>query len=271
MGRLTRWCYAGGAVASALLIAPAPARPQQKSASKAHAGIPVRFVEGSVHGFLELRNAAGAIIAHGDLLQRPSGTGMLAILRLRFLDGSFFEETSDFTQREVFGLQRYHLVQRGPAFAYNLDATLSRTGRYHVVSRARDGGEQQVHDGTLELDADVANGLVIVLAKNLDPRRARRVQLVAFTPKPRLIELEFVPAGTRQVRVGKHHETVQRFELKPRLGSLVGFFAKVLGKHPPDSRAWIVMDEVPTFLRFEGPMYLGPAWRLDLATPTWPQ
>lgn len=270
MGRLTRWCRAGSGIASALVTVVLPMQAQQKGAAE-HGGIPVRFVEGSVHGFLELRNSAGAIIAHGDLLQRPVGTGITAILRLRFLDGSFFEESSDFTQHDVFGLQRYHLVQRGPAFEHDLDATLSRTGRYHVLARAHKDGEQKVYDGTLELEPDVANGLVIVLAKNLDPRRSRRVQLVAFTPKPRIIELEFVPAGARQVHLGKHPEVVQQFALKPRLGSLVGFFAKVVGKHPPESRAWIVMDEVPTFLRFEGPMYLGPTWRLDLATPTWPR
>lgn len=270
MGYRNWWRSAGGGVVTALLIVVAPVAAQQAAAGE-HAGIPVRFAEGAVHGFLELRNAGGTIIAHGELLQRPSSTGVLSVLRLRFADGSFFEETTDFTQREVLGLQRYHLVQRGPSFEHDLDASLSRTGRYHVVARDRKDGEREVYDGTLELEADIANGLVIILAKNLDPRRFRRVQLVAFTPKPRLVELEFVPAGTAQIRVGAHTETAQRFALKPRLGSLVGFFAKLLGKHPPDSYAWIVTDEVPAFLRFEGPMYLGPAWRLDLATPSWPK
>jgi nitroreductase len=31
-----------------------------------------------------------------------------------------------------------------------------------------------------------------------------------------------------------------------------------------------VMDQVPAFSRSEGPMFMGPVWRLSLATPTWP-
>jgi hypothetical protein len=38
----------------------------------------------------------------------------------------------------------------------------------------------------------------------------------------------------------------------------------------PDSHAWIIAEGAPGFLRFEGPLYSGPVWRLDLAAPTWP-
>lgn len=266
-GRLSRLI----AALVVLLIHLRPASGQQPESGGEHAGIRVRFVEGSAHGFLELHDAAGTVIAHGDLLQRAKGAALESRLSLRFLDGSVFEETTEFTQARVFELRHYHLVQRGRAFATDLDASLSRNGHYHVISKSRADGEQKVYDDTLDLSPDVANGLVIVLAKNLDPTQSRRVQLVAFTPKPRLIELEFVPSGTQRVSVGPRSEAVQHFVLKPRLGSLTGFFANLLGKHPPDSHAWIVRDDVPTFLRFQGPMYLGAVWRLDLTTPTWPR
>jgi len=48
-----------------------------------------------------------------------------------------------------------------------------------------------------------------------------------------------------------------RVDLKPRLGALLGFFARLTGKMPPDSHAWIVTHEVPAFVRFEGPLYSG--------------
>ncbi|MES2305207.1 MAG: hypothetical protein V4558_06855 [Gemmatimonadota bacterium] len=268
MRRLLRLIGANGIAVA--LVAAMSLSAQETPASPAHAGVAVRFPEGSVHGFLELRNDAGTLIAQGDLLQRPMNGGIESRLRFRFLDGSLFDETATFTQQHVFALQQYHLVQQGPAFEHQLDATLTRAGRYHVTSRVG-AKPAEVYDGTLELQPDIANGLVIILAKNLDVRTPRRVQLVAFTPKPRLIELEFVPAGTVRIRPGPRAETAQEFILKPRLGPLVGFFAHVLGKHPPDSRAWIVRDDVPTFLRFVGPMYLGPTWRLDLATPAWPK
>jgi hypothetical protein len=43
------------------------------------------------------------------------------------------------------------------------------------------------------------------------------------------------------------------------------------GRMPPDSHAWIVTDELPAFVRFEGPLHpAGPAWRIELASPRWP-
>ena len=46
--------------------------------------------------------------------------------------------------------------------------------------------------------------------------------------------------------------------------------ATVIGQAPPDSHVWIVTEGVPAFVRFEGPMYSGPVWRLSLTSPRWP-
>lgn len=68
-----------------------------------------------------------------------------------------------------------------------------------------------------------------------------------------------------------HTGTAVHFVLKPKLGAVIGFLAKVTGRMPPDSHAWIVTDDAPGFLRFEGPLYSGPVWRLELAAPEWPE
>src|SRR2546430_13091568 len=60
-----------------------------------------------------------------------------------------------------------------------------------------------------------------------------------------------------------------RFTLKPKLNLLLKIGAALKGKTPPDSHLWIVTDEVPAFVRFEGPMYSGPVWRGDLTSPPW--
>jgi len=109
-----------------------------------------------------------------------------------------------------------------------------------------------------------------VAAMNLRLGDTVTIHLVAFTPKPRLIGLRIAFAGTDTVMLGTHAEPTAHFVLSPQLGGLTTFFAKLLGKLPPDSDVWIVMDQVPAFIRFEGPMYLGPVWRLSLTTPTWP-
>jgi hypothetical protein len=109
--------------------------------------------------------------------------------------------------------------------------------------------------------------MVITIAKNLSTGAPTTVHLVAFTPKPRLIGLEMTGASATPTMVGRRAERTVRFTLKPQLGPLLHFFASLFGKMPPDSHAWIVTQDVPAFVRFEGPMYLGPVWRLDLVAP----
>ncbi len=58
--------------------------------------------------------------------------------------------------------------------------------------------------------------------------------------------------------------------LKPKLGMWLSFFTTLLGRTPPDEHVWIVIDEVPAFVRFEGPLFLrGPVWRIQLTSPIW--
>jgi hypothetical protein len=83
----------------------------------AAAPVAVRFAEGLTHGFLLLRTVDGRLIASGDLLQVARGGKVESRMVFRFKDGSLFDETVVFTQRRVFAMQSYHLLQRGPAFA----------------------------------------------------------------------------------------------------------------------------------------------------------
>jgi hypothetical protein len=232
--------------------------------------LPVRFAEGMVHGFLELRTDGGSLLAHGDLLQVPGDSGVESRLVFHFPDSSVFTETVRFTQRGVFALQHYHLVQRGPAFATDLEVTLTRSGRYDVTARHRDDGEIKRYTGTLDLPPDVYNGMVILIAKNLPAQHAATVHIVAFTPKPRLIKLEIAPTDSQRVILGRHSETAVHYTLKPKLGPVVRAVAGLTGQLPPDSHVWIVTDGVPAFVRFEGPLYSGPVWRLSLTSPGWP-
>ena len=44
-------------------------------------------------------------------------------------------------------------------------------------------------------------------------------------------------------------------------------YAAIKHQTPPDSHLWIMTEGAPAFLRFEGPLYSGPIWRVDLTTP----
>jgi hypothetical protein len=238
----------------------------------AAAPVPVRFAEGVTHGFLLLRTADNVLIASGDLLQVARGGEVECRMVFRFKDGSVWDETVVFTQERVFTMRSYRLVQTGPVFPEDTEISLERaSGKYRVKTRARKDGREEVLEGTLKLPPDTYNGIVLTVAKNLLKGASETVHVVAFTPAPRLIRLELVPAGEHKVLVGELAKPAVHYVLKPRLGAWLKFFARLLGRAPPDYHAWIVTDTVPAFVRFEGPLYTtGPVWRIELTSPRWP-
>lgn len=165
------------------------------------APIEVRFAEGAAHGLLLVRSVSGETVGHGDLLQTAHGDRVESRLILRFKDGSLHDEHVVFSQQGVFTLLSYRLMQRGPSFPDTVEVSLDRkTGSYKARS-ARDGKEQE-SSGSFELPPDVYNGMAAKLLKNLARGASETVQVVAFTPKPRLIGLEMTPAGAQRVVAG---------------------------------------------------------------------
>lgn len=229
--------------------------------------VPVKYVEGTVHGFLELSTDAGALLAHGDQLQTSRNGGILSRLIFHLAQGSVFEETVAYTQHEVFTMQTYHLVQSGPAFDEDLDASISRTGSYVVRTKSHKDGKEKEYEGSITLPGDVYNGMVGTIAKNISTERSSTIHFVAFMPEPKIIELELAPSGAQRVKFGMHEEAAVNFTIKPKLGFLLQLGAKLTGKMPPDSHVWIVTDDVPAFVRSEGPLYSGPVWRIALTSP----
>jgi hypothetical protein len=235
----------------------------------AAAPVPVRFAEGSLHGFLVLTTPKEVLIASGDLLQVGRDGEVRSRLVFHFKDGSLLDETVVFTQRNVFTLQSYHLVQRGPAFPEDTEISLDRaSGKYRVKTRARKDGRENQLDGTLDLPLDVYNGMVLTVLKNLSGGAGDTIHMVAFTPAPKLIQLKMVPAGEQKVLVGGSEKSATHYVLKPILGFWLKLFTTLLGRVPPDNHAWIITADVPAFVKFEGPLYMnGPVWRIELTSP----
>ena len=238
------------------------------------APIHVRFTEGVTHGFLLLRSVEGALLATGDLLQVSRGGEVEKRMVFRFRDGSVFDETVVFTEQDVYIMKTYRLLQRGPVFTEDTEISLERSaGKYRVKTKTHKDGREKILEGTLELPIDAYNGsMILTVVKDLPKGTSETVHCVAFTPAPRLIQLELTPAGEHKVLVGELSKTAVHYVLKPRLGIWLKFFAAAIGRVPPDEHVWIVPDDVPAFVRFEGPIYaLGPVWRIELASPSWPE
>jgi len=239
----------------------------------AAAPVAVRFAEGVTHGFLLLRTVDGSLIASGDLLQVGRGGKVESRMVFRFKDGSLLDETVVFTQQRVFTMQGYHLVQRGPAFAEDTEISLLRTsGKYYVKTKSHKDGREEAIDGTLELPPDVYNGMVLTVVKNLPRGASATVHMVAFTPKPLLIELELALVGEHKVMVDQLTKTAIHYVFKPHPGPWLELFARLLGRMPSDYHAWIVTEAVPASVKFEGPLNpTGPIWQIELTSPHWPE
>ena len=237
--------------------------------SASAAPVPVRFTEGMVSGFLLLRDSGGARIASGEFLQTSRSGEIQSRTRFHFRDGSVHDETAVFTQQRSFVLKSYHLLQKGPAFREDLEVYLERgTGKYRVKVKPH-GGPEKLLTGQLDLPLDVYNGMVPAVVKNLVQGARETVHMVAFTPAPRVIELEITPSGEEGVLIGELRRTATRYLLKPKLG-LLKIPATLLGRMPPDDQIWIIASEVPAFVKFQGPLATdGPIWRIELTSPVW--
>lgn len=235
------------------------------------APIPVRFREGMVRGFLELSDSEGKRIASGDFLQVPRSGELKCRTVLYFKDGSVHDETAVFTQQRTFVMKSYRLIQKGKAFEDDMEVSLERaTGKYRLKVKGKNGREK-VMDGKLDLPLDVYNGMVPTVMKNLTKGEKETIHIVAFTPAPRVIELEMVPSGEDKVLVGDLEKSAVHYVLKPKLGVL-RLPATLLGRTPPDNHIWTIMEDVPAFVKFVGPLATGgPIWRIELASPRWPK
>lgn len=228
----------------------------------AHAGpVAVRYQEGVTRAFPVLRSLEDEKLAQGDLVQVADGDRVVSRLVFRFKDGSIHDETVVFSQREVFTLLTYRLVQRGPSFPETLEAFIDReTGRYEVRYRADDDSPEEQVTGKFTMPDDAYNGMISMIVKNLPPGGTEMVSVVAFTPKPRAVKLQLMPVAEERAAVAGAHLPATRYHVRPQLG----LFASLLVMDIPDIRVWVVLGEAPAFLRAEGPLYfMGPIWRVE--------
>jgi hypothetical protein len=223
--------------------------------------VSVRYLEGLTRGFPVVRSPEGEKLAQGDLTQVATSDKVESRMLFRFKDGSYYDETVVFSQREVFRLLSYRLIQRGPSFPETIEAWFDReTQRYEVRYKADEESSEEIYRGRFEVPEDVYNGMLTTLMKNLAPGAPHTVQIVAFTPKPRAFKMQLAPAAEDAVLVGDAPMQATRYRIRPQLGLL----ASLLVSDLPDLNCWIVGGTAPAFVRFEGPLYFqGPVWRIE--------
>ena len=215
--------------------------------------VPVRHLEGRLHGFLLLRDLEDKLLASGSLIQNTNGTRVTSELSFRFKDGSVHQETAGFSQRRTFQLLTYHLVQKGPAFRRDIDMSLNVSMGQVTIRYTDDDGKEKTITDRLKLPADLANGMVTTLLGDIDPKAPKTVlSMLVATPKPRLVKLEISHLGEDSFTVGDSAAKAMRYAVKVDIGGISGIIAPIIGKQPPDTHVWMVYGKAPGLLKSEG-------------------
>ena len=234
---------------------------------------PVRQVNGTIHGFLELRSDDGHIVASGDATRVVRGDRVTSRIVLTFKDGSVDDETTIFTQRRTFALISDHHIQKGPYFPHPLDTLIDvASGQVTVRSTDKDG-KVDVKTDKMKLTPDLANGLVPILLENArSDAQGMTAPMIVFAPKPRLAKLVISSVGEDHASVAGNTRKATHYEIKIDLGGIAGVIAPIIGKAPPNIQAWTISGGATTFAKEVGPLYAeGPMMTIQLASPSWPQ
>lgn len=232
--------------------------------------IPVRYPEGTTHGFLALRTLEGKLLAAGDLTEVLHGNEVISHLVFHFKDGSVDDDTTIFSQRGVFRLISDHHIQKGPSFPHPTNILIkAATGQ--VTVRYRDEDREKEETDHLDLPPDLANGILPNVLTNISPNtKETKVPYVGGAPKPRLVHLSITPDGEETFSVAGARHKATLYRVRVEIGGIAGMIAPLIGKQPADTKVWVVGEGAPAFVRADEALYVGgPIWSIQMTGPEW--
>jgi hypothetical protein len=163
-------------------------------------------------------------------------------------------------------------VQKGPSFKHSIDLSFNTATGQTTVKELGDSDKGKTISEHLKLPNDLANGIITTLLLEIDPSTPKTtVSMLVATPKPRLVKLVVTPSAGDSFSIAGVSRKAICYDIRIDLGGVAGVVAPLVGKQPPDIRAWIIPGKAPGFLKMEAPLYEGgPIWLIEMASPVWP-
>ena len=213
--------------------------------------VELRYPQGDLHGFPSMSDDKGNLIADGELTQKQEGDRLLVHAVWRFKDGRVAEEDDVLLMRPELSQESFLWVERRGKDELRRAEVDFRTGKASVSHR--ENGKRKTWDEKLDLPRGKAfTGYSTALAASqlrdaLSDKDARRtLTFVAFTPKPRTVELEISRAPGSRIRAAGRELPADRYTLHPKIP-----FPLSIAAHAPDSYLWFTHASPPGLLRAE--------------------
>jgi hypothetical protein len=229
----------------------------------------LKYRTGFEHGFVILRDTAGAILASGELTQVPSNRRITLYVVLHFRDGSIDDETTLYSQGETLRLISDRHIQTGKSFPHPCDVMIDVPGQ-QVSVRDLSKSTDEAKPEHMDLPSDVSNGLLLPLIQNMQANAPIEVSYVALASKPRMVKLAIAKGGEDNFTVGGRSYKAAKYDVKVHIGGVAGVVAPMIGKQPPDTHVWVTESRVPAVIRLDSALYTeGPIWSVQFASPVW--
>jgi hypothetical protein len=229
----------------------------------------LRYKTASEHGFLILRDPAGAILASGELTQVHRRHQITLHVVFHFRDGSIDDETTVYSQGQTMRLISDRHIQRGKSFPHPCDVMIDVPNQ-QVTVRDLSKAPDEAKPEHMDLPPDLSNGLLLPLIQNMQANTPIEVSYVALSPKPRMVKLAIAKGGEDPFTVGGRSYKAVKYDVKVHIGGVAGIVAPMIGKQPPDLHVWVTESRVPAIVRMDAALYTdGPIWSVRLASPAW--
>jgi hypothetical protein len=229
----------------------------------------LRYTTANEHGFVILRDTAGAILASGEVTQVPSKQRITLHVVFHFRDGSIDDETTLYSQGETIRLISDRHIQRGKSFPHPSDVMIDVPSQ-QVSFRDLSKSEDEAKTEHMDLPPDTSNGLLMPLIQNMQADTPIEVSYVGLAPKPRMVKLAIAKGGEDHFTVGGRSYKAANYDVKVHIGGVAGVVAPMIGKQPPDTHVWVTESRVPAVIRLDSVLYTdGPIWSVQFASPVW--
>ncbi|GAC1341567.1 MAG: hypothetical protein NVSMB23_13290 [Myxococcales bacterium] len=209
------------------------------------------YPQADLHGFPSMSDEGGKVIADGELTQTRKGDRLMVHAVWRFKDGRIAEEDDVLRTRPELSQESFRWVERRGKQELRRAEVDFQSGK--ATFSHREDGKPKSWEAKLDLPKGQAfTGYSTALAASqlrdaLGQQDARRsLTFVAFTPKPRTVELEIARAAGAHIRAAGRELPADLYTLHPKIPFPLSVVA-----HAPDSHLWFTHSSPPALLRAE--------------------